>query len=344
VTLFPAALTRRAALALVVLVAVVPAVATAKPAKKKKSSGTFLALTYNVAGLPQNISGSDPETNSPLISPLLNDYDLVLLQEDWADPPPGIDLFFHEEVTADAKHKYRSEPATAPMGLDFRRAPTGPPLIADGLNRLSDFPFGPIDRQMWEACFGEFSLAAVNAIADATGLDAVIEEAGLSETLDDGSADCGAQKGFEFARVTFAKGVEVDVYNLHADAGGDPRDQAARVANFAQLADYIKKTSAGRAVIVGGDTNLHTEVDSEREVDVEVWQTFRQATGLVDVCTALDCGADFGAIDKFAFRSSKHVKLAPLSAKVDREKFTRADGEPMSDHDPLALRFRWKKR
>mgnify|MGYP006175038453 CR=1 FL=1 len=64
-----------------------------------------------------------------------------------------------------------------------------PELIADGLNRLSDFPFGTVDRQMWEACFGEFSLAAVNAIADATGLDAAIEAAGLEETLDDRSVE-----------------------------------------------------------------------------------------------------------------------------------------------------------
>src|SRR5688500_16876233 len=66
--------------------------------------GTFTALTYNVVGLPQAISGSDPETNSPLIGPLLNAYDLVLLQEDWADPVPGVNIAYHEEVTAEAKH------------------------------------------------------------------------------------------------------------------------------------------------------------------------------------------------------------------------------------------------
>ena len=49
------------------------------------ASGSFTALTYNVAGLPEQISGSSPEANSPLISPLLNGYDLVLLQEDWVD-------------------------------------------------------------------------------------------------------------------------------------------------------------------------------------------------------------------------------------------------------------------
>jgi hypothetical protein len=52
-------------------------------------SGDFLALTYNVAGLPEGISGSHPETNTPLIGPLLNAYDLVLMQESWLTPDPN---------------------------------------------------------------------------------------------------------------------------------------------------------------------------------------------------------------------------------------------------------------
>lgn len=338
-------LIRAALVALLGTLLVVPAGSDADAKQRRRyRTGSFLALTYNVAGLPQGISGSDPETNSPLISPLLNGYELVLLQEDWADPPPGIDLFFHEEVTEQAEHPYRSEPATAPMGTDLRRFPSGPPLIADGLNRLSNFPFGPLDRQMWEECFGEFSMAAINAIAGATGLDAVIEAAGLDDELNDGAADCGAQKGFSFARTTFAKGVEIDVYNLHAEAGSDPRDRAASAHNFVQLAEYIKKNSQGRAVILGGDTNLHTEVDTRRPEDAEVWTKFRKATGLQDVCDVLDCGADAGAIDKFAFRNGGGVKLKPLTASVERETFTRDDGEPLSDHDPLAVRFKWRAK
>ena len=40
------------------------------------AQGEFVALTYNIAGLPDVISGSNPEVNIPLISPLLNAYDL----------------------------------------------------------------------------------------------------------------------------------------------------------------------------------------------------------------------------------------------------------------------------
>src|SRR5436190_9007480 len=39
------------------------------------ASGRLSLLTYNVAGLPQLVSHSDPEVNVALISPLLNNYD-----------------------------------------------------------------------------------------------------------------------------------------------------------------------------------------------------------------------------------------------------------------------------
>ncbi|MEQ9318019.1 MAG: hypothetical protein RIF41_02630, partial [Polyangiaceae bacterium] len=54
--------------------------------------GTFSALSYNVAGLPQGLSGSEPEEYIPLISPLLTGYDLVLVQEDFV---------YHAELRAE---------------------------------------------------------------------------------------------------------------------------------------------------------------------------------------------------------------------------------------------------
>ena len=43
----------------------------------------FLALTYNVAGLPEPLTSSpNPLARMPIIGQLLNDYDLTLLQED----------------------------------------------------------------------------------------------------------------------------------------------------------------------------------------------------------------------------------------------------------------------
>lgn len=334
-----------------VALAVLGAGASALPhaAAAPPPSGEFLALTYNVAGLPQGMSSSDPANNSPRISPLLNDYDLVLLQEDWADPVEQTELFFHDEIVSEANHPYRSEPAPPPMGTDTRRLPSGPTLIADGLNQLSDFPFGTLHREMWKVCFGEFHVAVVATILDAAGLDGPIKDAGLGDAINDGAADCGAQKGFTMARTTLADGVEVDVYNLHGEAGSSPPDRAASAADFIQLAEYVNANSAGRAVIIGGDTNLHTCDPStescsgkpDRPGDRAVWKKFQADTGVSDVCSVPDLCADAGEIDKFAFRSGGGVRLTPRTHNFESAKFSH-DGKPLSDHEPLAVTFAWR--
>lgn len=98
-------------------------------------SGELSLLTYNVAGLPQGISKSNPLKNLPQISPLLNNYDLALVQED----------FFYPDLTRKSvTHPYRSTPV-----IQGERS-----LMGDGLNRFSRFPFGPLSRQMFSTCHG----------------------------------------------------------------------------------------------------------------------------------------------------------------------------------------------
>lgn len=284
-------------------------------------SGTFDLLSYNVAGLPEGLSGSEPAENMPLIGPRLNDYDLVVLQETWKtpDPNPLAPLrVYHEELESRVDLEYRSESATEPLGTDDARPGA---ILADGLNVFSRFPLGEVDRHRWEGCFG--------------GLD----------DSDGGAGDCMAEKGFLVTTVTLAPGVEVDLYDLHGEAGGTDRDQALQADDYDQLAAFIEEHSAGRAVILAGDTNLHTDdpVDPEfpeGEGDLAIWQAFLERTGLTDACTALDCGEP-GSIDKAAFRSDGGVTLEVLAHDNPTEDFTRDDGQPLSDHPPLAVRFGW---
>ncbi len=281
---------------------------------------SFLALTYNVAGLPAALSGSEPHINSPLISPLLNDYDLVLLQEDWVDPVPPIPNvdFHHDDIVGDALHPFRSVPGRPPLGTDTRRPSA---LVADGLNRLSDTPFGPIRRRMWPGCFGG------------------------ADQSDGGAGDCLSQKGFSMARHRLASGVEVDIYNLHAEAGGTVTDQSLQVQDYDALADFIELHSVGRAIIVGGDTNLHTDQthpDASGSADFDIWSDFQARTGIADVCAVVACGGDEHVIDKFAFRSGGGVTLTPLSHAFQDDVFIReSDSEPLSDHRALAVEFQW---
>ncbi len=139
-------------------------------------------------------------------------------------------------------------------------------------------------------------------------------------------------------------GVTVDVYTLHAEAGGEADDNEARALGFDQLAVYIQTNSEGQAIILGGDMNLHTEPnsdDADNREDARVWAEFLQRTGLIDVCDALACD-DPTRIDKFAYRdSASGLALAPLSLVFEKDRFRDAKGADLSDHEPLLVEWRW---
>lgn len=280
-------------------------------------SGELTTLSYNVAGLPQEVSQVNPEEHIPLISPLLTGYDLVLTQEDfdwWIPDLDEIDFAnYHARLRAEVDHPYQSGPHPGPEAVGIDVATERPALfVGDGLGLLSRYPFDELRRVPWRTC-GE------------------------------GAADCLAMKGFALASVELADGVTIDVYNLHADAGSGDADIAARRAGFDQLAAYIESESAGRPIILGGDTNLHTDPESDNPDDREdavLWAGFLERTGLIDVCDAVGC-EEPDRIDKFAFRSGGEVELEPLSWRFESEKFVDGAGEPLSDHEALAVRWRW---
>lgn len=285
--------------------------------------GEFDVLTYNVAGLPQEISTENPEEHIPLISPLLDEYDIVLTQEDfdwWQGAAETLDfVHYHERLRADVSHEHRSEqhPGPEAVGLD----PASRPLfVGDGLGVLSRLPFTGNTRVPWTGCFGG------------------------ADTSDGGAADCLAMKGFAMVTMTLADGAELDLYTLHAEAGGSPEDQRLQQQDFDELATFIEANSAGRAIVIGGDTNLHTDPahpDAAGDADTEIWEGFLARTGLTDACAATDC-PDTGSIDKIAFRSGDGVELTASAHDMPRERFTAPDGEDLSDHPPVVVDFTWQ--
>ena len=106
-----------------------------------ESEASFSVLTYNVAGLPSWISKSDPARNTPIMSSLLNQFDLVLVQEDF---------FYHEELSRESEHTYVSEPLV--MGLRT--------ILGDGLNRFSSIALRDLTRHPWSDCHGYLTAAS----------------------------------------------------------------------------------------------------------------------------------------------------------------------------------------
>ena len=265
-------------------------------------AGNFSSLSYNVAGLPQGINADQhPEQNQPIMSPLLNDYDVVVLQEDFGS--------YTDLLRADAEHEYQSERhpgATALNPINRESA-----LVGDGLNVLSTLPIGPLVRVPWQTC--------APAAADCLALK------GFATTvlaLDPAAGDDGPT---------------LDLYDLHMEAGSEEADNGARGDDLDDLATYLDEHSADDAVIIGGDWNLsyHEEPDGTQLRD------FLAATGLADVCDVVDCGADDDVIDRFFFRRGGAVDLTPVSHTFEREVFVDAAGASLSDHDALHVDWEW---
>jgi hypothetical protein len=158
-----------------------------------------------------------------------------------------------------------------------------------------------------------------------------------------GAADCLSAKGFAMVRLELADGASVDLYTLHGEAGGSAEDQRLQAADFEQLARYMAAHSEGRAIIVGGDTNLHTDSDhpdASGGADTEIWAKFLDDAGLTDACAATSC-PETDSIDKIAYRSGGGVTLQATDHDLPRSRFKDPAGDDLSDHPPLVVSFHW---
>ncbi|MEV0965884.1 endonuclease/exonuclease/phosphatase family protein [Streptomyces sp. NPDC049910] len=293
---------------LAVSMAVVTAVAVATPAAHADGppaapvTGTFSVLTYNVAGLPEPLSGSRPAKNTKEISKRINPYDVVNVQEDFA---------YHADLIAHDEHEYRTRPSV-PSWVPVPGVP-----FSDGLNTLSNFKIGKLDRVTWDRCT---------------------------------NADCLTPKGFTYLRLELPGGRSLDLYNAHMNAGSGTEEMLrVRRDNIRQLSHYIGKHSAGRAVIVTGDTNSRytRSGDAVREL--------RDGNALTDAWVELvrggsTPGIDDGAptckdstgcelLDKVLYRSGPGVTLEAIRYGNEYARFLDAKGKPLSDHNPPSVTF-----
>lgn len=102
------------------------------PLARAALSGSFSVMTYNVAGLPEGLSSSNPEANTPLIGQRVRNFDIVHVQEDFN---------YHASLYANDNHPHRT-PTSG--GVPF----------GDGLNTLSRFWFEDFKRVKWNSCNG----------------------------------------------------------------------------------------------------------------------------------------------------------------------------------------------
>lgn len=206
----------------------------------------------------------------------------------------------------------------------YKTAHRGKAIWGDGLNTFSNFTIYEFRRIAWKNCNG---------------------------------ADCLTPKGFTLARVGLAKGVLLDVYNVHATAGVSRLASNARRKNLLQLAEYIRTHSKDKAMLVMGDFNAYYQSRQDN------MRLFLEYTGLRDCWveiilkgnvpitqddfiygSILDFTDYTESIDKILYRSSSALVFNASKYAIERYAFRDMNGRDLSDHLPVMAELSWEYR
>jgi endonuclease/exonuclease/phosphatase family metal-dependent hydrolase len=269
----------------------------------------FSLLTYNVAGLPEGISASHPETNMPLISSRLNDYDIVEVQEDFA---------YHPQLIASSTHAYRTTP-DRPKNND----------LGDGLNVLSVFPLTPIYRETWQSCYGQLDSGSDCLTDKGFALVQVELAPGVSFDLYDVHADAGLDPGSTAARADnfrqLARAIAEHSAGRAVIVGGDFNERY--YTNGSTLSTLLAET---------GLTDVWVQLENNGQVP-------SAPPAVPALCAGDPSDLSCERIDKVLYRSSSELTLTPLEYSVEAGKFRDAQGRPLSDHEPVSVLFGYRQ-
>lgn len=289
------------------------------PRSPADHSGSFNVMTYNIDGFPKEIGGNtteDTESISAILESLA--LDVVVFQEDFTKHDALISNF------TTATYPYRT--------AHWKGSAT---TFGDGLSTISKFPFDyrEYNKVQWSQCAGTLWEQILGTSSH---------------------PDCMTEKGFSVVTLDIDEELQIDLYNLHQDAGGDNKSLAAKRTNMAQLAEYINSYSAGKVVIVAGDFNmkLGALTNAIEITHLSIWIEFLNSTGLSVMCMEVydnweDCdAAGFDKPDHILFKGNNEYNLYALSIEHAAEfgEINKIDTENgLSDHYPLKGSFYWEK-
>ena len=269
------------------------------------ANGSFTALAYNVAGLPEGLSSAPTprDTATTAIGQRLTPYDIVHVQEDFN---------YHANLYAADSHPYRT-PTSGGAG------------IGSGENTLSNYAYDSDDfeRVKWNSCqldSGDcltpkgFSFMRVR-LAEGVYVDFynLHTNAGTNDGDESSRADNLSQLTSFIA--THSAGNAVVVMG---DTNTRYTRSADTIASFAAgngLTDaWVQLERGGVAPAAGSDTLLCDE------------------NAITDTCEV---------VDKVLYRSSRFVTLGATAYHNEHAGFLDAAGAMLSDHDPISVKFTW---
>ena len=180
---------------------------------------TLKMLVYNTHGLPEIFISDNPKKRFPIIGKKTQDFNISLLQEDYAH---------HEELSSGFAQK--SIAIRGPMEGTL----SCPFCTGSGLTSIFNLPKDwniEVESEAYETCSGWLR----------------------------GANDCFAYKGFQIIKITTPNQKKFFIVNTHMDAGRRDSDRSSRKIQLDHIVSAIEQREIDEALIVAGDLNLNSK-------------------------------------------------------------------------------------
>lgn len=269
----------------------------------ESEEGSFRVLSLNVAGLPGIISSGNPTANTVKMSPLLNAYELVSVQEDFA---------YHKQLISEVTLPYLTETSgNVPLG--------------DGMNFMSAFPLHETTRYKWKDSYGFITngadqmtpkgiLYSSMEISDGCYID-------IYNIHTDAGTDPGSMKARESNLRQLAELINQRSVGRAVIVIGDTNCRYTRdkigecVLEPCGLTDvWVEYMRGGVEPVYGSDALIDAENRNSAYNEV---------------------------VDKIWYRSGESVKLSAEYYELMTD-FVDEDGNQLSDHYPITATFRYE--
>ncbi|EOD47151.1 Mannose-binding lectin [Neofusicoccum parvum] len=275
------------------------------PAALAATSGSFTALTFNVAGLPEilqnnDVPGDKTENTATIGQKFAEyDYDIIHVQEDFN---------YHATLYAADTHPYRT-------------ATSGGVPFGSGLNTLSNFDWVDFTRVKWDTC------------SNASGSDCLTPKGFtfMRVKVDDGvwidvynlHTDAGTEDGDEAARTANVQQVAdyIDTWSTGNAVlvFGDTNSRYTRTADNIALFTTQNGLTDAWVQIEHAGTPPSTELLCANPSTTDACET----------------------VDKLFYRGSSLVSLTATDFQYASTKFLQANGSILSDHNPILIDLAW---
>jgi endonuclease/exonuclease/phosphatase family metal-dependent hydrolase len=262
-------------------------------------------LTYNIAGLPACFSSADPEKNTKKIGELINNFDIVAVQEDFA---------YHDDLLSTSQFPYVTEhPGNVPFG--------------SGLNVLSRYPIKNSENITWNMTHGNllcpppFYHGADELTPKGFSYQRLELEPGVIVDLYNLHADAGDDEGSIEARHN--NFVQLAEYINNYSMGNAVIVLGDTNGYYTRECDNIYESLTTKCALVD------PWIEYVRNGDIP---EFRPYDNIMDDINEDLSGPNYETIDKIMYRSSDIVSFNFIDYKIEDELFIDKNGDRLSDH------------